>query len=137
MQERCQVHKRCRIETLDRSQAETNLTEHGTALGEMQHVEGLAVAVGTHSLRFGIVLGQRAPWPDLLARAKEVEARGYDDFNVVDHFFGLRDVMDPTHEAYTILGALAPFTERVRLGVMVCGNTYRNPAFHLKQAVTV
>jgi alkanesulfonate monooxygenase SsuD/methylene tetrahydromethanopterin reductase-like flavin-dependent oxidoreductase (luciferase family) len=93
--------------------------------------------VGTDPLRFGIVLGQRAPWPDLLARTKEVEARGYDDFNVVDHFFGLRDVMDPTHEAYTILGALAPHTERVRLGVMVCGKTYRSPAFHLKQAVTV
>jgi alkanesulfonate monooxygenase SsuD/methylene tetrahydromethanopterin reductase-like flavin-dependent oxidoreductase (luciferase family) len=90
-----------------------------------------------HPLRFGIVLGQRAPWPDLVARAKEVEARGFDDFNVVDHFFGLVDVMDPTHEAYTALSALATHTERVRLGVMVCGNTYRNPAFLLKQAVTV
>lgn len=90
-----------------------------------------------HALRFGIVLGQRATWPVLLDRIKEVEARGFDDFNVVDHFYGLLDVMDPTHEAYTILAALAPFTERVRLGVMVCGNTYRNPAFLLKQAVTV
>ncbi len=90
-----------------------------------------------HELRFGIVLGQREPWPEMVRRAKEVEARGFDDFNVVDHFFGLRDVMDPTHEAYTALAALAPYTERVRLGVMVCGNTYRNPAFLLKQAVTV
>jgi F420-dependent oxidoreductase-like protein len=93
--------------------------------------------VGTHQLRFGIVCGQRAPWPELVARAQEVEARGYDDFNVVDHFFGVRDVMEPTHEAYTALAALAPHTERVRLGVMVCGNTYRNPVFLLKQAVTV
>jgi alkanesulfonate monooxygenase SsuD/methylene tetrahydromethanopterin reductase-like flavin-dependent oxidoreductase (luciferase family) len=92
---------------------------------------------GTHPLRFGVVLGQRASWPELLRRAREVEAVGFDDFNVVDHFFGLRDVMEPTHEAYTILAALAPCTERVRLGVMVCGNTYRNPAFLLKQAVTV
>src|SRR3712207_8112296 len=45
--------------------------------------------------------------------------------------------MDPTHEAYTMLAALAPFTQRLRLGVMVCGNTYRNPALLLKQAVTV
>jgi alkanesulfonate monooxygenase SsuD/methylene tetrahydromethanopterin reductase-like flavin-dependent oxidoreductase (luciferase family) len=90
-----------------------------------------------HPLRFGIVLGQRAAWPDLVARTKEVEARGFDDFNVVDHFFGLRDVMEPTHEAYTALAALAPHTERVRLGVMVCGNTYRNPVFLLKQAITV
>jgi alkanesulfonate monooxygenase SsuD/methylene tetrahydromethanopterin reductase-like flavin-dependent oxidoreductase (luciferase family) len=45
--------------------------------------------------------------------------------------------MDPTHEAYTMLAALAPFTQSLRLGVLVCGNTYRNPAFLLKQAVTV
>ena len=36
-----------------------------------------------------------------------------------------------------MLGALAPFTRRVRLGVIVAGNTYRNPAFLLKQAITV
>jgi alkanesulfonate monooxygenase SsuD/methylene tetrahydromethanopterin reductase-like flavin-dependent oxidoreductase (luciferase family) len=36
-----------------------------------------------------------------------------------------------------MLAALAPFTQRVRLGVMVAGNTYRNPAFLLKQAMTV
>lgn len=95
------------------------------------------MTTATHPLRFGIVLGQRAPWPELVVRTKEVEARGFDDFNVVDHFYGLRDVMEPTHEAYTALAALAPHTERVRLGVMVCGNTYRNPAFLLKQAVTV
>jgi alkanesulfonate monooxygenase SsuD/methylene tetrahydromethanopterin reductase-like flavin-dependent oxidoreductase (luciferase family) len=36
-----------------------------------------------------------------------------------------------------MLAALAPFTQSLRLGVLVCGNTYRNPAFLLKQAVTV
>ncbi|HEX5500888.1 MAG TPA: TIGR03560 family F420-dependent LLM class oxidoreductase, partial [Thermomicrobiales bacterium] len=87
--------------------------------------------------RFCIVLGQRASWPDLLARAQETEALGFDGLFLVDHFYGLVDVDDPTHEAYTMLAALAPFTHRLRLGVMVCGNTYRNPAFLLKQAVTV
>lgn len=91
----------------------------------------------THPIRFGIVLGQRLPWAELLRRTEVVEATGWDDFNVVDHFFGLFDVMEPTHEAYTALAALAPHTKRVRLGVMVCGNTYRNPAFLLKQAMTV
>ncbi|MGH2559015.1 MAG: LLM class flavin-dependent oxidoreductase [Thermomicrobiales bacterium] len=90
-----------------------------------------------HSLRFCIVLGQRAAWPELVARTQEVEALGFDGLNVVDHFFGLLDVMDPTHEAYTALAGLAMATERVRLGVMVCGNTYRNPTFLLKQAITV
>jgi F420-dependent oxidoreductase-like protein len=86
---------------------------------------------------FRIVLGQRASWPELLARTRETEALGFDGLFLVDHFYGLFDVMDPTHEAYTMLAALAPFTQRMRLGVLVCGNTYRNPAFLLKQAVTV
>src|SRR5918995_1628720 len=73
----------------------------------------------------------------MLARTRETEALGFDGLFLVDHFFGLKDVTDPTHEAYTMLAALAPFTQSLRLGVMVCGNTYRNPAFLLKQAVTV
>jgi hypothetical protein len=87
--------------------------------------------------QFRIVLGQRASWPELLARTRETEALGFDGLFLVDHFYGLFDVMDPTHEAYTMLAALAPFTQSMRLGVLVCGNTYRNPAFLLKQAVTV
>ena len=87
--------------------------------------------------RFCIVLGQRMAWPDLLARSRETEALGFDGLFLVDHFFGLFDVDDPTHEAHTMLAALAPFTQRMRLGVMVCGNTYRNPAFLLKQAIGV
>jgi alkanesulfonate monooxygenase SsuD/methylene tetrahydromethanopterin reductase-like flavin-dependent oxidoreductase (luciferase family) len=90
-----------------------------------------------HPLRFSVVCGQRAPWPELVARIQEAEELGFDVFNVVDHFYGVHDVMDPTHEAWTALGGLAMASERIRLGVMVCGNTYRNPAFLLKQAVTV
>lgn len=87
--------------------------------------------------RFSIVLGQRMTWPELLARAQETEALGFDGLFLVDHFYGLKDLDDPTHEAYTMLAALAPFTYRLRLGVMVCGNTYRNPVFLLKQAISV
>jgi F420-dependent oxidoreductase-like protein len=91
----------------------------------------------THTLRISIVLGQRLSWPEMLANARETEELGFDGLYLVDHFFGLKDVNDPTHEAWTMLAALAPFTRRLRLGVMVCGNTYRNPVFLLKQAITV
>ena len=87
--------------------------------------------------RFCIVLGQRASWPELLARTRETEALGFDGLFLVDHFYGLVDVGEPTHEGYTMLAALAPFTQRLRLGILVSGNTYRNPALLLKQAVTV
>ncbi len=89
------------------------------------------------SPRFGIVLGQRLPWPELLARTRETETLGFDSLYLVDHFYGLFDVNEPTHEAYTMLGALAPFTQSLRLGVMVAGNTYRHPAILLKQAISV
>ncbi len=87
--------------------------------------------------RFYIVLGQRASWPEMLARTRETEALGFDGLFLVDHFFGLKDVADPTHEAYTMLAALAPHTQNMRLGIMVSGNSYRNPALLLKQAITV
>jgi alkanesulfonate monooxygenase SsuD/methylene tetrahydromethanopterin reductase-like flavin-dependent oxidoreductase (luciferase family) len=91
----------------------------------------------TAALQYWIVLGQRMSWPEMLTRVCETEALGFDGLFLVDHFYGLFDVDQPTHEAYTMLGALAPFTHRLRLGVLVCGNTYRNPAFLLKQAMTV
>src|SRR6478735_1234887 len=91
----------------------------------------------THPIRFGIVSGQRASFAELSDRIVTTERTGWDSFEVVDHFYGRDDVMEPTHEAYTMLAALAPQTNRVRLGVMVAGNTYRNPVLLLKQGMTV
>jgi alkanesulfonate monooxygenase SsuD/methylene tetrahydromethanopterin reductase-like flavin-dependent oxidoreductase (luciferase family) len=90
-----------------------------------------------HRLRVGLVVGQRESWPELVRRAQIVEEIGLDSIWVVDHFFGGENEMGDTHEAYTVLAGLAMATERARLGVMVVGNTYRNPAVLLKQAVTV
>ena len=55
-----------------------------------------------------------------------------------DHLVPLRgDVHGAALEAWTLLGALAAQTQRLRLGVMVTSNRLRNPALLAKMAATV
>jgi F420-dependent oxidoreductase-like protein len=55
-----------------------------------------------------------------------------------DHFAPIRGDLDgPCFEGWTLLSALAAQTSRLRLGLMVAGNTYRHPAVHAHMAATV
>ena len=72
--------------------------------------------------------------------ARAAEASGFDTVLVMDHFYQLPGLGDPDDfmlEAYTLLGALAAVTSTVRLGTLVTGNTYRNPAILAKSVTTL
>jgi F420-dependent oxidoreductase-like protein len=55
-----------------------------------------------------------------------------------DHFNPIQGDLDGTcFEGWTLLSAMAAQTSRLRLGLMVAGNTYRHPAVHAHMAATV
>jgi F420-dependent oxidoreductase-like protein len=68
------------------------------------------------------------------------EDAGFDAVMVMDHFYQLPLIGAPELEmleSYTLLGALAARTERLLLGTLVTGVTYRNPAILAKIVTTL
>lgn len=89
-------------------------------------------------MRFSIWPSAAQPWDDVLATAQHAQRTGWDGVWIADHLMpGSGDTSRPMQECWTTLAALAVAVPRVRLGSLVCGNTYRNPALLVKQAVTV
>ena len=93
----------------------------------------------TTDLRFGMFLSQaRRSWDDVLDDFLEAEDLGFDHAWLVDHLVDTDGAPeDGCLEAWTLLAAIAAKTSRIRLGVLVSSNTFRNPALLLKEAVTV
>ena len=74
------------------------------------------------------------------AQAAAADSSGFDTVMLMDHFYQLPMLGDPDAymlECYTTLGALARETKNVRLGALVTGNTYRNPALLAKIITTL
>ena len=72
--------------------------------------------------------------------AQEAERVGFDSFWIMDHFIQIPvvgDAQEPILEPWTLLSALAASTSRIRLGTMVTGTPYRNPALLAKMGATV
>src|ERR1700689_2972158 len=98
-------------------------------------------------MRFGLQIpnftvgeSPAALFAGVVALAAGGEKMGYDSVWVMDHFYQLPPMGGPSQpmlDSYTLLGALATQTSRVRLGTMVTGVTYRNPAYLAKIVTTL
>ena len=84
--------------------------------------------------------GEASIRPTLRELAQEAERSGFASFWVMDHFFQLPrhgEIDDPMLEAYSALCFIAAVTERMQLGTMVTGVTYRHPGVLIKAATTL
>ena len=96
--------------------------------------------IGLHVVSFS--------WPDapdsiastLAGIATAADEAGISELSFMDHWFQM-DVMapatEPMLEGYTSLGYMAALTERVTLGLLVTGVTYRAPGLLAKTVATV
>src|SRR6202046_2350326 len=100
-------------------------------------------------MRFGLVIPQgwrldlagiepAAQWRTMLEVARAAGAGPFESVWFYDHFHTVRvPTQEATHEAWSLMAALAASTSRVRLGQMCTCIGYRNPAYLAKVAATV
>ena len=78
--------------------------------------------------------------PTLGRIARTADANSFHSLWLMDHFFqipGVGDHRQPMLEAYTALGFVAGITERIDLGTLVTGVTYRHPGILAKTVTTL
>jgi alkanesulfonate monooxygenase SsuD/methylene tetrahydromethanopterin reductase-like flavin-dependent oxidoreductase (luciferase family) len=89
--------------------------------------------------RLGILLfPQATDWPSLEAAGRRVDELGYEHLWTWDHLYAIfGDPDQPIFEGYTTLAALAKVTSKVKLGLLVGANTFRNPGLVAKTLTTL
>jgi alkanesulfonate monooxygenase SsuD/methylene tetrahydromethanopterin reductase-like flavin-dependent oxidoreductase (luciferase family) len=90
-------------------------------------------------LRLGALCwNQYTTWPELLEAGKRADRLGYHSLWTWDHLYPIVGSSDgPILEGWLMLAAWAHATERVRIGLMVGANTFREPALTAKMATTL
>jgi alkanesulfonate monooxygenase SsuD/methylene tetrahydromethanopterin reductase-like flavin-dependent oxidoreductase (luciferase family) len=90
-------------------------------------------------VRFGLQLWpQQTTWPEYRESALAAEAAGWDSIWTWDHLLAIQGPWEqPIYEGWSLLTAVAAITERVRLGLMVGANTFRNPGLTTKLAINL
>lgn len=82
------------------------------------------------------------PWDAVARAAQALDESAFDSLWLYDHFlyeggYSGHPVPEPAMECFTTLGAIAMLTQRIRLGQLVLGVPYRNPALTAKMATTL
>ena len=92
-----------------------------------------------YPIRIGaLVWPQQSPWVQMSEFARLADEVGLDSLWTWDHLHAIvGDSLQPIFEGWSTLAAWAVETERIRLGLMVGANTFRNPGLTAKAAVTV
>ncbi|MGY9072251.1 MAG: LLM class flavin-dependent oxidoreductase, partial [Acidimicrobiales bacterium] len=86
------------------------------------------------------VSAYRTTWADISSAIETMEAGRWDSLWFADHFLAPgppRDHNLAAFEAFSLVSAAAGMTSRLRLGHLVLGNTYRNPALVAKMSATI
>jgi F420-dependent oxidoreductase-like protein len=93
-----------------------------------------------HNPSFNYAGGPESIAPTLAATARAAEDGGADQYTLMDHWFQIPPIGPhtmPMLEGYTALGFIAAQTERIRLGLLVTGVTYRHPGLLAKTVTTL
>lgn len=90
-------------------------------------------------MRIGLdVAQQRIPFAEVVRRARLAEELGFDGVWGFDHFQPMYGSgPGECFEGNTTLAALSGVTERVRMGLLVTGLTYRHPSVFAAEAITI